>query len=70
MTVDKLTANVTLRRKPKSGEDAYELMLQSLEAEIEEKQGIVDELKNTDVKQNFIEQWHEGIRNVNVFSAQ
>ena len=67
MAVERLTTDVALQREPRTGREAYIMLINSLSAEIEAKKKILAEMKNTDVKRKFIRMWHEGIRNINIY---
>lgn len=67
MVVERLTTDVPLQREPRTGREAYVMLINSISADIAEKQKILAVMKNTDVKRKFISMWHEGIRNVNIY---
>lgn len=67
MAVERLTTDVALQREPRTGQEAYVMLINSLSAEIAEKKKILAEIKDTDVKRKFISMWHEGIRNINIY---
>lgn len=52
-----LSANVKLKKNPKTGGEAYALLVESLETEIKEKQEILSELSSDDIKRKFISGW-------------
>ena len=58
--VERLTTDVPLQREPRTGQEAYIMLIDSLSAEVEEK--ILAEMKNADVKRKFISMWHSGIK--------
>lgn len=66
MVAERLTTDVPLQREPRTGQEAYVMLINSLSAEIEEKKKILAEMKNADVKRKFISTWHPGIKNVNI----
>lgn len=66
MAVERLTTDVALQREPRTGREAYVMLINSLSAEIVEKKKILAEMKNADVKRKFISTWHSGIKNVNI----
>lgn len=63
---ERLTTDVSLQREPRTGREAYFMLINSLSAEIEEKKKILAEMKNTDVKRKFIGTWYPGIKNINI----
>lgn len=65
--VERLTTDVPLQREPRTGREAYVMLIDSLSAEIEEKKKILAEMKNVDVKCKFISTWHKGVRNINIY---
>lgn len=65
--MEKLKTDVPLQREPRTGKEAYNMLIVSLTEEIEEKKKILSEMMNEDIKRKFIRQWHPGIRNVNVY---
>lgn len=67
MQVERISADITLKHKPKTGKQAYNMLIQSLKAEIEEKQEILSHLTQNDVKQKFIENWNPATRSVNIY---
>lgn len=64
--VSKLSANVKLKKSPKSGGEAYALLVESLETEIKEKQEILSELSSDDVKRKFIIGWNAKTKAVTI----
>lgn len=52
-----LSANVRLKHKPRTGNEAYSMLVQELKNEIREKQDILTELSDTDIKEKFIKDW-------------
>lgn len=49
MQVERISADITLKHKPRTGTQAYNMLIESLKAEIQEKQGAVAHpLKNKD----------------------
>ena len=44
MQVERISADITLKHKPKTGTQAYNMLIESLKAEIEEKQEILSHL--------------------------
>lgn len=64
-----LSANVRLKYHPKSGKQAYKLLLSALNAEIEEKQSILTELKDENVKQKFIKEWKPETKSVTIYGT-
>lgn len=64
--IERLDVDVGLTEVPKSGREAYNMIIASLSAEIEEKTKILKEMSVEVVKQEFIRRWHPGIKNVNI----
>lgn len=64
MQVERISADITLKHKPKTGTQAYNMLIESLKAEIEEKQEILSHLSQDKVKQKFIENWNPTTRSV------
>lgn len=67
MQVERISADITLKHKPKTGTQAYNMLIESLKAEIEEKQEILSHLSQDKVKQKFIENWNPTTRSVNIY---
>lgn len=65
--VERLTTDVALQREPRTGREAYIMLINSLSAEVEEKKKILAEMKKADVRQKFVSMWHKGIRNINIY---
>lgn len=61
-----LNTNVELTEMPSNGYEAYDMVIVTLAAEIEEKSKVLNEMLNDDVKQQFIEKWTPEITNVNI----
>ena len=57
MQVERISADITLKHKPRTGTQAYNMLIESLKAEIQEKQEILSHLSQDKVKQKFIENW-------------
>lgn len=68
MIVERLSSDISLPHKPKTGKQAYDMLLRSLRNEIEEKQNILSELDSEDVKQRFIENWNPQTRSVSIYN--
>lgn len=66
MNVDTIHADVQLHGNPRNGEDAHRMLVESLMAEIKEKQTVLDELQDEDIKRKFIRQWIPDTRNVHI----
>ena len=45
MQVEQLSANITLKHRPRTGNQAYDMLVQTLRAEIQEKESILAILK-------------------------
>jgi len=67
MQVERLSADITLKHKPRTGTQAYNMLIQSLKAEIQEKQEILSQLTKSEVKQKFIDNWNPTTRSVNIY---
>ena len=67
MKVERINANVRLQNKPCSGEEAHRMIVDSLMAEIEEKQKVLHELLDEDIKQKFISQWTPNTKDINIY---
>lgn len=44
MQVERISADITLKHKPSTGKQAYNMLIESLKAEIQEKQEILSHL--------------------------
>lgn len=64
--VERLDVDIGLNEVPRNGYEAYNMVIASLSAEIENKEKVLSEMLNEGVKQQFIRRWHSGIRNVNI----
>ena len=62
MQVERISADITLKHKPSTGKQAYNMLIESLKAEIQEKQEILSHLSQDKVKQKFIENWNPTTR--------
>ena len=62
MQVERISADITLKHKPRTGTQAYNMLIESLKAEIQEKQEILSHLTQDKVKQKFIENWNPTTR--------
>ena len=67
MQVERISADITLKHKPRTGTQAYNMLIESLKAEIQEKQEILSHLSQDKVKQKFIENWNPTTRSVNIY---
>lgn len=67
MQVERISADIVLKHKPKTGTQAYNMLIQSLNAEINEKQEILSQLTKNEVKQKFIDSWNPTTRSVNIY---
>lgn len=67
MQVERISADITLKHKPRTGTQAYNMLIKSLKAEIEEKQEILSQLTKSNVKQKFIDNWNPTTRSVNIY---
>lgn len=61
-----LSANVRLKHKPRTGNEAYSMLVQELKNEIREKQDILTELSDTDTKEKFIKDWRSTTKSVRI----
>lgn len=66
MLIERLSTDVGFTGVPRNGFEAYNMVIASLSAEIEEKTEILSEMLDENVKRQFIRQWHPGTRNVNI----
>ena len=64
MQIERFSTDIKLKHKPTNATQAYTLMVQSLQNEIEEKQSILSELRTPNVKERFIADWNPNITNV------
>ena len=69
MQIETIRADIKLKHRPHNGTQAYNLLIESLKAEIEEKQTILSELCTPDVKAQFIKDWKPAIRSVSVYDV-
>ena len=67
LNVSSMECNITLKHKPSTGKQAYNMLIESLKAEIQEKQEILSHLTQDKVKQKFIENWNPTTRSVNIY---
>ena len=67
MQVERISADITLKHKPSKGKQAYNMLIESLKAEIQEKQEILSHLSQDKIKQKFIENWNPTTRSVNIY---
>ena len=67
MQIERISADITLKHKPKTGTQAYNMLIESLKAEIEGKQEILSHLSQDKVKQKSIENWNPSRRSVNIY---
>ncbi len=68
MQVEQLSANITLKHRPRTGNQAYDMLVQTLRAEIQEKESILAILKAEKVREEFIENWNPQTRSVNIYN--
>lgn len=64
--VERFSTDVAFVQVPRSGIEAYYMVIALLSSEIEEKTAILAEMENETVKQKFIRGWTPGITNVNI----
>ncbi len=67
MQVERISADITLKHKPRTGTQAYNMLIKSLKAEIQEKQEILSQLTKSEVKRKFIDSWNPTTRSVNIY---
>lgn len=67
MQVECISADIALKHKPNTGKQAYNMLIESLKAEIQEKQEILSHLSQDKIKQKFIENWTPTTRSVNIY---
>ena len=67
MQVERISADITLKHKPNPGTQAYNMLIESLTAEIQETPEILSHLSQDKVKQKFIENWNPTTRSVNIY---
>ncbi len=63
---ERLDTDVGLTETPRNGFEAYNMVIASLSAEIENKTEILKEMLDDNVKRQFVKQWHPRIKNVNI----
>lgn len=63
---ERLNTDVGLTEAPRNGFEAYNMVIASLSAEIENKTEILKEMLDDGVKRQFIKRWHPGIKNINI----
>lgn len=68
MFVERLTADISLPHKPRTANQAYDMLVQMLRAEIQEKESILAILKAEKVREEFIENWNPQTRSVNIYN--
>ena len=67
MQVEQLSANITLKHRPRTGKQAYDMLVESLKKDIGEKKEILSQLTQKEVKQKFIDNWNPATRSVNIY---
>ena len=65
MQVERISADITLKHKPRTGTQAYNMLIQSLKAEIQQE--ILSQLTKSEIKQKFIDNWNPTTRSVNIY---
>ena len=68
MFVERLTTDISLPHKPRTGNQAYDMLVQTLRSEIQEKESILAILKAEKVREEFIENWNPQTRSVNIYN--
>lgn len=66
MELENISAKIKLSKKPTTGMEAYNLLIESVEKEIAEKQTILQELQETETKQKFINNWSPSVKKLSV----
>lgn len=69
MQVERLSADIRLKHRPRTGTQAYNMLIESLKTEIDEKKEILSQLTQKDIKQKFIENWNPTTRSVNIYDV-
>ncbi len=69
MQVERLSTDIKLKHRPRTGTQAYNMLIESLKAEIDEKKEILSQLTQKDIKQKFIENWNPTTRSVNIYDV-
>lgn len=67
MQIERLSADIHLKHRPRTGKQAYDMLIESLKTEIDEKREILSQLTQKDVKQKFIDNWNPDTRSVNIY---
>lgn len=67
MQIETIKADIKLKHKPTNGIEAYNLLVEALKEEIEEKQDILSELCTKEVKAQIIKDWRPTTRSVAVY---
>lgn len=65
--VERLDTDVGLAEAPRNGFEAYNMVIASLSADIENKTEILKEMLDEGVKRQFIKRWHPSIKTVNIY---
>lgn len=68
MQIETIRADVKIKNKPNNGTQAYNLLIDALKVEVEEKQAILSELCTPDIKAQFIKDWKPTTKSVSVFN--
>lgn len=58
--------DIKLKSKPMSGLQAYNLLIEAINEEVDELQTILSELSESEAKQCFIKDWNPNVRSVSV----
>lgn len=63
---ERLNTDIDFVQVPRSGIEAYHMVIAILSSEIEEKSAILAEMKDENVKRRFIRGWSPGVTNVHI----
>lgn len=66
MPVSIIQRDIKLKCKPTNGLQAYNLLIEAINEEVDELQTILSELSDSEAKQCFIKEWNPHIRSVSV----
>lgn len=64
MNIETIITDVKLRRKPTNGTEAYNLLVEALKADIEEKQIVLEELSDKEIREQVIRDWRPKVKNL------
>lgn len=66
MVIEKFEANINLDHQPKTGKEAYSMLVQSLINEIWEKMEILSALEQEEIKKWFIDIWDPSTKSIHI----